>query len=62
MIVRSTHAHTCGSARVLFHTAHLIENACAIVILIRVSCHLFSGKRQISGVISNRLPVTLLLF
>ena len=36
------------------------KHARAIVILIRVSCHLFSGKRQISGAVSNRLPITLL--
>ena len=33
-----------------------------IVILTRVSCHLFSGKQQISGAVSNRSSITLLWF
>ena len=54
--------HACGSVRVLFHTAYLVGNTRArtIVILIRVSCHLFSIKRQINGAVSDRLPITLL--
>ena len=42
------------------HTAYLVGNARTIVILIRISCHLFSGKQQISGAVSNRPPITLL--
>ena len=63
IIVRPLCLHACGSVRVLFHTAYCLprrKHARAIVILIRVSCHLFSGKRQISGAVSNRLPITLL--
>ena len=32
MIVRSTRAHACGSAPVLFHTAHLIESTCVLLL------------------------------
>ena len=47
-------------ARFVSYSLPRRKHARAIVILIRVSCHLFSGKRQISGAVSNRLPITLL--
>ena len=50
-----------GTSFVSYSSPHR-KHVRAIVILIRVSCHLFSGKWQISGAISNWLPVTLLLF
>ena len=36
------------------------KHARTIVILSRVSCHLFSIKRQINVAVSDRLPITLL--